>query len=491
MSRVRPSVHAGNRHYSLVCSSCEARHADDGLILDCTRAHEPAFLRAEYETPFGAAPFGAAPFEAPRTGLFRFASLLPVARTFPDVPGPVVLRAEKLGRRLGLDRLWTAFNGHWPERGAHLPTCTFKDLEAYTVLGRLPADPPVLVIPSAGNTAAAFAWAATLHQVPCLIVVPASALDAMRFPGPLDPCVRIVVLDGPATYSDSIACADLLSALPGHRAEGGSRNVGRRDGLGAVLLAAVEAIGGLPEVYVQAVGSGTGALGVHEAAGRVRARGERLPRLMMCQNAPFAPLFEAWHGRGAAPADREREPLARELTNRRPPFAVRGGVREALVESGGDVLCVDNSGALAGMALFEETEGIDIEPGAGVAVAALAEAVRAGKVRRDEVVLLNITGGGRARRGRDVRLVAAEPWMRVPWPAGGGAGAVEGVDGARVVAELVGNAGVGVGSSGVPRSGAARSGAPRSEVGRSGAGHTADVHTGAARSGSARSGVTR
>jgi cysteate synthase len=403
MSGVRP----GTRHYTVVCSSCGTRYEDDGLLLDCSRRHEPAFLRTEYDrngTPAGES-----------RGLFRHAPLLPVARTFPDVPGPVVHRAERLGRRIGLDRLWVAFNGHWPERGANLPTCTFKDLEAYTVLGRLPAEPPVLVIPSAGNTAAAFAWAATRHKVPCLLVVPAPALERMRFPAPLDPCVRLVVLDGAATYSDAIACADLLAALPGHHAEGGARNVGRRDGLGTVMLAAADALGRLPETYVQAVGSGTGAIGAHEAACRLRARGETAPRLLMSQNAPFAPLYEAWRRSGAAPADREHEPLARELTNRRPPFTVRGGVRDVLTESGGDVLCTDNVSALAAMALFEEVEGIDIEPGAGVALAALADAVRAGRVRRDELVLLNITGGGRARQARDLPLTPAEPWLRVPW----------------------------------------------------------------------------
>jgi cysteate synthase len=403
MSGVRP----GTRHYTVVCSSCGTRYEDDGLLLDCSRRHEPAFLRTEYDrngTPAGES-----------RGLFRHAPLLPVARTFPDVPGPVVHRAERLGRRIGLDRLWVAFNGHWPERGANLPTCTFKDLEAYTVLGRLPAEPPVLVIPSAGNTAAAFAWAATRHKVPCLLVVPAPALERMRFPAPLDPCVRLVVLDGAATYSDAIACADLLAALPGHHAEGGARNVGRRDGLGTVMLAAADALGRLPETYVQAVGSGTGAIGAHEAACRLRARGETAPRLLMSQNAPFAPLYEAWRRSGAAPADREHEPLARELTNRRPPFTVRGGVRDVLTESGGDILCTDNVSALAAMALFEEVEGIDIEPGAGVALAALADAVRAGRVRRDELVLLNITGGGRARQARDLPLTPAEPWLRVPW----------------------------------------------------------------------------
>jgi cysteate synthase len=417
MSGVGP----GTRHYTVVCSSCGTRYEDDGLLLDCSRPHEPAFLRTEYDR--SGIPVGDC------TGLFRHAPLLPVTRTFPDVPGPVVHRAERLGRRIGLDRLWVAFNGYWPERGAALPTCTFKDLEAYTVLGRLPAEPPVLVIPSAGNTAAAFAWAATRHQVPCLLVVPAPALERMRFPAPLDPCVRLVVLDGTATYSDAIACADLLAALPGHHAEGGSRNVGRRDGLGTVMLAAADALGRLPDTYVQAVGSGTGAIGAHEAARRLRVDGEALPRLVMCQNAPFAPLYDAWRCTGAIPADREHEPLARELTNRRPPFTVRGGVRDVLTESGGDVLCTDNVAALAAMALFEEVEGIDIEPGAGVALAALAEAVRAGRVRRDELVLLNITGGGRARQARDLSLVPAEPWLRVPWPGRD--------EGPRAVAELV------------------------------------------------------
>ncbi|MFJ9631705.1 cysteate synthase [Streptomyces sp. NPDC101175] len=417
MSGVRP----GTRHYTVVCSSCETRYEDDGLLLDCSRRHEPAFLRTEYD--------GSGTRSGESHGLFRHASLLPVVRVFPETPGPVVHPAERLGRRIGLDRLWIAFNGYWPERGAQLPTCTFKDLEAYTVLGRLPADPPVLVIPSAGNTAAAFAWAATCHQVPCLLVVPAPAMERMRFPAPLAPHVRIVVLDGTATYSDAIAAADLISALPGHHAEGGARNVGRRDGLGTVMLAAADALGGLPETYVQAVGSGTGAIGCHEAARRLRSDGEILPRLLMCQNAPFAPLHEAWRSAGPAPADREHEPLARELTNRRPPFTVRGGVRDVLTESGGDVLCTDNLAALDAMALFEEVEGIDIEPGAGVALAALAQAARDGRVRRDELVLLNITGGGRARQARDLALIPAQPWLQVPWPGR--------ETGPRAVAELV------------------------------------------------------
>ena len=59
------------------------------------------------------------------------------------------------------------------------------------------------------------------------------------------------------------------------------------------MLAAVEAIGRLPDVYVQAVGSAAGALAVHEAALRLIGDGrfgDRPPRLVLAQNAPFAPM---------------------------------------------------------------------------------------------------------------------------------------------------------------------------------------------------------
>jgi cysteate synthase len=271
-----------------------------------------------------------------------------------------------------------------------------------------------------------------------LLVVPAQALERMRFPARLDPCVRLLVLDGAATHNDAIACAEVLARLPGHHSEGGARNVGRRDGLGTVMLAAAEAIGRLPRVYVQAVGSGAGAIGAHEAALRIRSGREALPRLLLCQNAPFAPLYEAWRCGGTAPADRELEPLARELINRRPPFAVCGGVRDVLMESDGDVRCADNASVLSAMALFEEAEGIDIEPSAGVALAALAEAARSGDVGRDELVLLNITGGGRARQARDLALVSADPWLRVDWPGG--------EDGPRIVVEQMARALAGAGA---------------------------------------------
>jgi cysteate synthase len=402
------------RHYALSCSRCGQRYNDDGMILDCTADHEPALLRTQYDdnrfSPL-----------TDRDGIFRYQNWLPVTGTRPDAGRTVVYRSSGLGRRLGLPHLWIAFNGFWPERGAMLETATFKDLEARTVLGRLPEQGIVLTVASSGNTGAAFAWACSRQQAPCLIVIPEKGLQRFKFRDALHPCVKIVVIDD-GDYPDAMELAAAVSKRPGFLIEGGVRNVGRRDGLATVLLSAFEEMRQLPAYYFQAVGSGTGAIATLEAAKRVRAAlGDMaLPKLMLCQNLPFTPIFDAWRTKQHSPpgsADDFRNAIkqvyADELTNWLPPYAIRGGVHDALTESRGDVLVASNSAAQQAADMFSQLEGIDIEPAAGVAVACLREAVSAGLVETDAVVLLNITGGGRRRLAAECSLTPAEPDLRL------------------------------------------------------------------------------
>jgi cysteate synthase len=398
--------------YELVCAACGGRYRDDGLMLTCPRPHEPALLRTEYTGELSAG--------RPAEGLARFENWLPVRRSVTGGSAPAVYQAEHLGAALGLRELWVAFSGYWPRRGAFLPTGSFKDLEASTVLGRLPDDPPTLVIASAGNTAIAFGRACSQRGISCLLFVPGDILPTMAFHGELADCVKLVAIDGGAAYSDAIAVADLVSQLPGHQAEGGVRNVGRRDGLGTAMLAAYEVMGRLPQWYVQAVGSGAGAIAAHEAAQRIRtadpAAGE-LPRQLLCQNEPYTPLHDLWcHGAVAANLPHHGSVIASELTNRTPPFAVRGGVRDVLQESRGTMTTVTNAQARQAMAMFETIEGIDIVPGAGVALASLRAAAEAGRVPVDATILLHVTGGGRALLAREGRLRPVEPDVRMVLP---------------------------------------------------------------------------
>lgn len=406
------------RHYTLRCLACGRTVEEDGAVLSCVEPHRPAFLGAQYQDrSLRPDPAG--------QGLFRYHSWLPINRILPGAGNAGIYRSERLGRAIGLDRLWILFNGYWPERGATLDTATFKELEAWTVLARrTEEDVRTLVVASAGNTAAAFARACSRTETPCLIVVPEAALAALSFPEPLHPCVRIVALGEGADYSDAIAMAGWIAHLPGYVPEGGVKNIARRAGLGTTLLSAVEAIGRLPDYYFQAVGSGAGAIGVHESAERLVADGRygnHFPRLMLSQNQPFTPLVEAWRsGRPTlAPMDpaegrrRIGEIRAKVLSHREPPFAIGGGVFDVLTASGGDMLVADNRATDSARTLFEESEGIDIDPAAAVALATLRECAANGQIPRDAVVALNVSGGGCERRRQEWMLHPAHPALRV------------------------------------------------------------------------------
>jgi cysteate synthase len=67
---------------------------------------------------------------------------------------------------------------------------------------------------------------------------------------------------------------------------------------------------------------------------------------------------------------------------------------DALSDTNGDVLTATNREAREAVSLFEETEGIDIYPAAGVATATLIQAVKNQSVDKNALILLNITGGG-------------------------------------------------------------------------------------------------
>src|SRR5579864_5604828 len=140
-------------------------------------------------------------------------------------------------------------------------------------------------------------------------------------------------------------------------------------------LEAARVLGRLPRHYFQAVGSGTGAIGVFEAVLRLhgdrRFGGAVMPRLHLSQSSPFLPIYQAWRDRSAVdPAASWHRPgeevYASVLANRNPPYALRGGVRDALAASGGDVYSVGAGSAHAAGMIFADAEGIDLDPAAAV-----------------------------------------------------------------------------------------------------------------------------
>ena len=70
---------------------------------------------------------------------------------------------------------------------------------------------------------------------------------------------------------------------------------------------------------------------------------------------------------------------------------------DAMKDTDGDFFAVTNEEAEQASILFEELEGIDVNPAAAVATASLIQAVNSNKVEKDAVIMLNITGGGEKR----------------------------------------------------------------------------------------------
>ena len=355
-------------------------------------------------------------------GLYRYADWLPIKATLCHPTEPITYKSEGIAKRLGLNNLYVTFSGYWPERGARMTTCSFKEMEAYSVCARLDEKlkEKVLVVASAGNTARAFAKVCSDNGIKLLLCVPQDNIKALWFDAPLNPCVKLITTESGSDYFDAINLSNVVCELDGYLAEGGAKNIARRDGMGATMMSATTFIGRNPDFYFQAVGSGTGAIAAWEANLRFIGDGRfgmNKSRLMVSQNKPFVPMYDAWKAdsRPMLPYDAEQarkdaaEICAPVLSNRKPPYSLAGGLYDALKDTDGDIFAVSNAEANAAKALFEETEGIDIYHAAAVATASLQQAVEKGVVKPDDVVMLNITGGGELRFRAEHDVFHLEP----------------------------------------------------------------------------------
>ena len=389
---------------------------DKGWTLADPQAESPSLVRAVYEnrrfTP-----------REDLDGLYRYADWLPVKRTLKGSCAPVTYKSEALAAELGLSNLYITFSGWWPEKGARMRTCSFKETEAYSVCGRLdPANERILVVASAGNTARAFAKVCSDNRIPLLISIPEDNMDALWFSEPLNDCVKIIASPKGSDYFDAIALSDKVCADPAFMAEGGAKNAARRDGMGTTLLSAVEKTGRIPDAYFQAIGSGTGTIAVWENNLRLIGDGRwgsHKMRLYPSQNDPFTIMYDSWkqHSRQLVEMtpDQARKAAAdidaKVLSNRKPPYSLAGGLFDAMENAGGDMFKVTNDQLRFWKKRFQELEGIDIHDAPAVAVASLAQAVREGAVKKDEMIMLNITGGGEELARSGQKVVYARPQL--------------------------------------------------------------------------------
>ncbi len=388
-----------NTEYQLQSLSSGKIFSDSGWLLDAPNETPNCLLRSVYKHK----KLNLGNDEA---GIFKFGDWLPLKGHLLGSSAPVTYKSEKLASILGLKNLWITFNGYWPEKGVQMTTCSFKETEAFTVCSRLNGyKGEILVVASAGNTARAFAKVCSANNIPLILCVPYDYIDALWFDKPISECVKLVATASGSDYFDAISLSNVIAKMNGFSAEGGAKNVARRDGMGTTVLSATTTIGKIPEFYFQAVGSGTGAIAAWEANLRLIADGRfgnNKMKLIVSQNAPFLPIYDAWRAgsRQLLPMNDEEARLhshkidAKVLSNRRPPYSIKGGLYDALIDTNGDVHKITNEELRAAAQLFKTHEGIDIYSAAAVATASLIKSVEVGQVLPESLIMLNITGGG-------------------------------------------------------------------------------------------------
>lgn len=400
--------------YTLQCIATGREFDDTGWMLDDPECKTPSLVRANYANK-------QLDIKSDDYGFYKFCDWLPVKRILSGSSAPVTYKSEALAKHLGLSNLWVTLSGYAPRHGVKMTTCSFKETEAYSVCARMDErEERVLVVASAGNTARAFARVCSDNNIKLLLAVPADNLDALWFTEPINDCVKLIACEKGGDYFDAINLSNM--ALKSHKfyAEGGAKNIARRDGMGTTVLSAVTTIGRIPDYYFQAVGSGTGAIAAWEANMRLiedGRYGNNVMKLIVSQNAPFVPIFDAWRADSREmlaydmkKARRDAELIdAKVLSNRRPPYTFAGGLYDALKATNGDVMVATNAQARRAGKLFKELEGIDIHPAPAVALASLIKMVESGAIDKDACVMLNITGAGEEAAKKNRELFYLKP----------------------------------------------------------------------------------
>ena len=299
-----------------------------------------------------------------------------------------LLRAARLGRQLGLDRLYIKDEGQ-------NPTASFKarGLSAAVTMARaLGID--TIALPTAGNAGGAAAAYAAQAGLRCVIAMPADTpgvivlecrafgADVHLIDGLISDCGAFIAQNAPKH-----GWFEVSTLKEPYRIEG-------KKTMGYELWE--EFVGALPDVIVYPTGGGVGLIGMWKAFEELEAMnltGSRRPRMIAAQAAGCAPIVRAFDRR--APASEAWENAATVAAGLRVPKPLGDFLILADVyASGGQAVAVDDGELMAACRDMARLEGILAAPEGGAGLAAIQRLVARGHIARGESVVLFNTGSG-------------------------------------------------------------------------------------------------
>ena len=346
--------------------------------------------------------------------LWRYEELLPLGHnpvaTFGEGMSPL-LRASKLGKHFGLENLLV-------KDESQLPTGSFKSrglTMAINMAHRFGVKR--VAIPTAGNAGGAMAAYAARAGIEAFVFMPrdtpiinqreCALFGAKTFlvDGLITDCGR-VVREG----KEPMGWFDVSTLKEPYRIEG-KKTMG--------LELAEQFDWELPDVILYPTGGGTGLIGMWKAFAELAEMGwlasDKRPRMVAVQSDGCCPIVTAYENndRHAAP----HENPATIASGLRVPAAVGDFmILDAVRESGGCAIAVEEERIREWMRLATTTEGIAICPEAAACVGALEKLTADGWITpKERVVLFNTGAAQKYVEAMDVDLPELDISGAIDW----------------------------------------------------------------------------
>ncbi len=360
----------------LHCIRCGARHGLDPMLHACPACGTPLEVLLE-EGDFRRA----RRFEG--RGVWRYEPLLPARRSVTLGEGDTGLHlCERLGRRLGIRRLYVKNEGE-------NPTGSFKDRGMTVGIAvALSTGARAVACASTGNTAASMAAYAARAGVSALVLLPAGKVAGGKLAQAVLHGARIAQIEG--DFDDAMRLVVELSRSERSVYLLNSLNPYRLEGQKTLAFEVCEALGDAPDALVLPMGNAGNISAIWKGFREWRRLGRirRLPRMVGVQAERAAPIVETVR-RKADHCRVERPETVATAIRIGAPVNWRKAV-SAVLDSGGEAGTVTDAEILRAQQELARTEGLFVEPASAAPLAYLWK----GRLKGAGTVVCVATGHG-------------------------------------------------------------------------------------------------
>ena len=323
--------------------------------------------------------------------LWRYRELLPIVgepRTGFHSGFTPLVRCDRLAQRLGVDELYVK------DDSVNHPTLSYKDRVvsvAATRARELGFD--VLACASTGNLANSVAAHAARLGMDCCVFIPDNLEQGKRLGSAIfNPTILAIA----GNYDD----VNRLCTQVADRYRWGFVNINLRsyyaEGAKTMGFEIVEQLGWrYPRHLVSPVAGGTLLPRIVRGLRELRHIGlvdGDLPKVHAAQAAGCAPVVNALNAGLEHPEPVRPNTIAKSIAIGNPADGYQ--VLQSIRSTGGSGMAVTDEQIVDAIRVLAETEGIFTEPAGGTTLAAAMELIRTGVIKRNESIVVCVTGNG-------------------------------------------------------------------------------------------------